>query len=128
MLSAVVQGASLLASWATPRCTCDCNCASSPNDRVLSILEGQLQRCGPNQLSPPVLPAAGFSGVTVCAALVIGLAVGAVFRSALAAAVESRSGSGPAGSGDLGLTGLVRAPLTPAARRALTHGGPLNGA
>ena len=48
----LVRGAAYLAPslWAG---RCSCHCSGSPDERVLSILERQLDRCGPEQLRPP---------------------------------------------------------------------------
>ena len=67
------------ASLAVPNCHCDCHLTADPPDaRVLELLRGQLERCGPERLAPA--PAPPPSPITV---VTQGLGV-EVFISALA--------------------------------------------
>ena len=133
--------ASLLSAWLTPRCACECSCANGPNDRVLSILEAQLLRCGPDRLGPPVSGAAASVWPWLLAGLLLGAAAGAslvllVSRAApfsarrtvdqaapLPAAPEASAALGPAPAAPSPAPAALPAPaarqsaVTPALRR-----------
>lgn len=113
-------------SWRSGHCTCECNCSSRPDDRVLSILEHQLERCGPERLGPP--PAvAGVSSWVVC--LLFGL-ISAARGFAVAWWALRRAPSAPAAALPLA-TSEVRdtspqsarvGALAPSTKKALIYG------
>lgn len=89
---AIAQGALLVGALfgVHPRTTCECVCSGSADERILSILEQQLLRCGPERLAPAVAPAVAPAAASAVApwwlilgvlllAVVLGAALGAAF-------------------------------------------------
>ncbi|CAK0796418.1 unnamed protein product, partial [Prorocentrum cordatum] len=74
-------------------CECSCHFEASPDEALIGLLKGQLDRCGPEHLHgqpafAPDCPACapcppGHTGLEVVLALLLGLVLGAVLREAL---------------------------------------------
>ena len=60
--------------WAFLRPSCDCHCSFETDKQVLSILERQLDRCGPEQLAGKIPDPGSFTA----AAFALGVAVGSL--------------------------------------------------
>ncbi|CAK0810326.1 unnamed protein product, partial [Prorocentrum cordatum] len=71
-------------------CECSCHFEASPDEALIGLLKGQLDRCGPEHLHgqpafAPDCPACapcppGHTGLEVVLALLLGLVLGAVLR------------------------------------------------
>ena len=81
--------------WAGRECICHCECAGSPDAAVLSLLDKQLQRCGPANLTVAPAPGLGF-GFLACVVLV-SAALGAGGLAAAQVAWQRRGGDEPRG-------------------------------
>ncbi|CAK0901538.1 unnamed protein product [Prorocentrum cordatum] len=69
-------------------CDCSCHFDASPDEALIGLLKGQLDRCGPEHLHgqptfTPACPEPGHTRLELGLSLVLGLVLGAVLREAL---------------------------------------------